>query len=149
MMVAFAVRSAGRRRRLLAVLFGGIAMGVFMAHHAEAQTALPEITVQPAPQPPKNLGQPDQKGTGDTKGNSDARGGDKPSFERLNQQMKRTVDETNPVLNTPPLDASSPDLKTGVVNIPGVQQQYGRNFGHSVVPYRPPPPVYSAPLGHR
>ncbi|WP_407112967.1 hypothetical protein [Bradyrhizobium sp. LMG 9283] len=46
-------------------------------------------------------------------------------------------------------DARSPDAKVGVVNIPGVQQQYGRNFGVSVAPFRPPPPVVSAPIGHR
>jgi hypothetical protein len=39
--------------------------------------------------------------------------------------------------------------KTGVVNIPGVQQQYGKNFGNSVIPYRPSSPVFSAPLGPR
>ncbi len=71
------------------------------------------------------------------------------SFDRLNQQLKRKVDETNPSVNSPPLDARSPDTKIGVINIPGVQQQYGKNFGHSVVPYRPPPLVYTSPLGPR
>jgi hypothetical protein len=53
-------------------------------------------------------------------------------------------------MNLPPIDARSPDIKTGVVNIPAVQQQYGRNFGISVVPYRPPPPVFSTPgMPHR
>jgi hypothetical protein len=65
----------------------------------------------------------------------------------LNQQMRRQVDQVDPSLNVPPIDAKSPDLKVGVVNIPGVQQQYGQNFGHSVVPFRPPPPVYSSSLG--
>ena len=45
--------------------------------------------------------------------------------------------------NTPPIDAKSQDLKVGVVNIPAVQQQYGRNFGVSAFPYRPPTPVYT------
>jgi hypothetical protein len=60
------------------------------------------------------------------------------------------VDRVDPVMNLPPIDARSPDIKTGVANIPAVQQQYGRNFGVSVVPYRPAPPVFSAPGGlHR
>jgi hypothetical protein len=37
----------------------------------------------------------------------------------------------------------------GIVNVPAVQQQYGQNFGHSVIPYWPPPPVFTSPLGHR
>jgi hypothetical protein len=72
------------------------------------------------------------------------------SMDCLNQKLRREVDRVNPAMNLPPIDARSPDTKVGVVNIPGVQQQYGRNFGVSVVPYRPAPPVYGAPLGpHR
>jgi hypothetical protein len=72
------------------------------------------------------------------------------SMDCLNQKLRREVDRANPTMNLPPIDARSPDTKVGVVNIPGVQQQYGRNFGVSVVPYRPAPPVFSAPLGpHR
>jgi len=52
-------------------------------------------------------------------------------------------------VNQPPIDARSPDTKVGVVNIPGVQQQYGGNFGLSVVPYRPPPLIYAPSLGGR
>uniref|UniRef100_Q07KZ8 Uncharacterized protein n=1 Tax=Rhodopseudomonas palustris (strain BisA53) TaxID=316055 RepID=Q07KZ8_RHOP5 len=66
----------------------------------------------------------------------------------LNQKLKREVDRVNPSLNLPPIDAKSSDLKVGTVNIPGVQQQYGRNFGVSVIPYRPPAPVFTPPL-HR
>jgi hypothetical protein len=64
-------------------------------------------------------------------------------------QLKRKVDQVNPIQNLPPLDARSQDIKVGTVNIPGVQQQYGQNFGHSVFPYRPPSPVYSSGLGRR
>jgi hypothetical protein len=71
------------------------------------------------------------------------------SMDCLNQKLRREVDRVNPTMNLPPIDARSPDTKVGVVNIPGVQQQYGRNFGVSVVPYRPAPPVYGAPLGPR
>lgn len=72
------------------------------------------------------------------------------SMDCLNQKLRREVDRVNPTMNLPPIDARSPDTKVGVVNIPGVQQQYGRNFGVSVVPFRPAPPAFSAPLGpHR
>lgn len=74
-------------------------------------------------------------------------GSDK-SFGCMNEKLKRQVDRVNPpVLNVPPIDARSSDLKVGTVNVPAVQQQYGKNFGISVVPYRPPPPVYVTPLG--
>jgi hypothetical protein len=129
------------RMAILAVpaIFGLLVMPV----QAEAQTPLPEITVQPpTPRSTDRIG-------GDGKGGGDAKGKDNNSFERLNQQLKREVDESNPIGNNPPLDARSPDTKTGVVNIPGVQQQYGKNFGNSVIPYRPAAPVYTSPLGHR
>jgi hypothetical protein len=74
--------------------------------------------------------------------------GSNRAIDCLNQKLKREVDRVNPTLNLPPIDARSPDTKTGVVNIPGVQQQYGKNFGVSVVPYRPPSPTFAAP-GHR
>jgi hypothetical protein len=119
-----------------------------MLARTEAQTRLPEVTVTAPSQPPRINDQLDHKGDGDGRSGTGGKGDDSHTLERLNRQLKRKVDETNPVLNTPPLDARSPDTKTGVVNIPGVQQQYGKNFGNSVIPYRPPPPVY-APLGHR
>jgi hypothetical protein len=68
----------------------------------------------------------------------------------LNQKLKHEVDRVNPpTFNQPPLDARSPDPKVGVINIPGVQQQYGKNFGVSAVPFRPPPAVFSSPVGRR
>jgi hypothetical protein len=67
----------------------------------------------------------------------------------LNQKLKQQVDRVNPSMNAPPLDAKSPDTKIGVVNIPGVKQQYGKNFGVSAVPYRPPPLNYGTSITHR
>jgi hypothetical protein len=75
--------------------------------------------------------------------------GSSRAMDCLNQKLKKEVDRVNPGLNLPPIDARSQDLKIGVVNMPAVQQQYGRNFGVSAVPYRPAPPVYSSPVGHR
>ncbi|MFD2183687.1 hypothetical protein [Rhodoplanes azumiensis] len=71
-------------------------------------------------------------------------GGDR-GFGCLNEQLRREVDRVHPSLNLPPLDAGSSDLRVGNVNQAAVQQQYGRNFGVSAYPYRPPPPVYAIP----
>ena len=60
------------------------------------------------------------------------------SFGCLNQQLRREADRANPITNVAPLDARSSDTRIGIVNLPGVQQQYGRNYGVSVMPYRPP-----------
>jgi hypothetical protein len=67
----------------------------------------------------------------------------------LNLKLKHEVDRVNPTITQPPIDARSPDTKVGVINIPGVQQQYGKNFGVSAVPFRPPPAIYSSPIGRR
>jgi len=75
--------------------------------------------------------------------------GQSKGFDCLNAKLRRDVEQVSPQLNLPPIDARSSDIKTGVINIPGVQQQYGRNFGVSAVPYRLPAPVYSGPLHGR
>ncbi len=122
---------------------------VAMLAQARAQTALPEITVSPPPQPPRIQDQLDRKDGGDGKSGAGNKGDENGAIDRLNRELKRKADETNPIGNVPPLDARSPDTKTGVINIPGVQQQYGKNFGNSVVPFRPPPPVFTSPTGRR
>jgi hypothetical protein len=102
--------------------------------HAEDRLNLPEITIMGSPPPPGASREPC----------TDAASSNDHSLGCLNRQLKRQVDQVNPSLNMPPIDAKSPDLKVGVVNIPGVQQQYGQNFGHSVVPFRPPPPIFNS-----
>jgi hypothetical protein len=73
--------------------------------------------------------------------------GSSRAFDCLNRKLREQADRVNPSMPAAPLDASSPDLKVGTVNIPAVQQQYGKNFGVSVMPYRPPPPIYNVPMG--
>ena len=75
--------------------------------------------------------------------------GQSKGFDCLNAKLRRDVEQVSPQLNLPPIDARSSDIKTGVINIPGVQQQYGRNFGVSAVPYRLPAPIYPGPLHGR
>ena len=69
------------------------------------------------------------------------------SFNCINEQLKRQVDRINPVMNVAPIDATSQDIRVGVVNQAAVQQQYGSNFGRSVIPFRPV--VVVPPLGPR
>jgi hypothetical protein len=112
-----------------------IAVGPLLVLPAQGgeQITLPEISV---PLPPTD---DDQK-----VGRIDGR-----TLERLNKQLKRKVDEINLTIDIPHLDARSPDISIGVINIPGVQQQYGKNFGLSAVPYRPGALVYSSALAPR
>jgi hypothetical protein len=134
-------------KRATIVTAGAMAMLAVTTPVTEAQTSLPEVIVRSPQQPPKIKDQLDHKDVDDGKAGAGAKSGDNKALDRLNDQLKRKVDETNPVGNNPPLDARSPDTKTGVVNIPGVQQQYGQNFGHSVVPFRPEQPVFTSPVG--
>jgi hypothetical protein len=102
-----------------------------MPAHAEEHTVLPEITVIGAP--PKNTAPPDTShpgagpasagptNSGHTRCGTATTGGDQ-SFGCLNETLKKHVDQINPVLNAPP---------------------------HSVIPYRPPSPVFTSPLGRR
>ncbi len=75
----------------------------------------------------------------------DVRIGDESAFGCINQQLRREVDRVNPSLNLPPIDARSPDVRVGNVNEAGVRQQYGSNYGRSVVPSRPSVPAYALP----
>jgi hypothetical protein len=71
--------------------------------------------------------------------------GDDRAFGCLNQQLKREVERVNPTLNLPPLDARSPDVRVGNVNEAAVRQQYGSNYGRSVIPFRPPSAGFVVP----
>jgi hypothetical protein len=71
------------------------------------------------------------------------------TYKCLNEKLQKQVDRVNPRMNIPPTDARSTDLKIGLVNTSAVRQQYGSNYGVSVVPFRPPLPTYSSALGRR
>lgn len=132
-------------RPLIHAMLIALPMHALVATSADAQEriALPQITVHP------NAPKTDMQKGGAGEGGAHTNSGNDASLDALNRRLKRKVDEVNPIGNDPPLDARSPDTKTGVVNIPGVQQQYGKNFGNSVVPFRPSPPVFGAPFGVR
>ena len=65
-------------------------------------------------------------------------GGEKtPNLICLNQQLQKTVENAQPIGNVAPLDASSPSVRLGGYNETALKQQYGPNYGKSVVPWRP------------
>ncbi len=129
----------------IGILAIAVSMSATLAAQAQQSTTLPEIRVPSPTTTPRQTG----PGPGPAVGSGapataprkdiapDVPPGGVKSFDCLNELMRRKADETNPTTIAPPIDAKSSDLKTGVVNIPGVQQQYGKNFGHSAVPFRP------------
>ncbi|MHC2255546.1 hypothetical protein ACVILK_005238 [Bradyrhizobium embrapense] len=148
------------------VMMLAVAVAGLSAMQAQAQTQtqtqqrtpLPEIVVGTPPSalnlnrdtsvgtPPStlNLNRDTSGGTGGAAARGSGGCGDAASLGCINERLKKQVDQVNPpVTNTPPIDAKSQDLKVGVVNIPAVRQQYGRNFGVSAFPYRPAAPVFS------
>lgn len=66
-------------------------------------------------------------------------GGEKaPNLSCLNQHLQKQADNVRPTANVAPLDAtSSPAVKLGGYNGMALKQQYGPNYGKSVIPYRP------------
>jgi len=74
--------------------------------------------------------------------------GQQPSpFDCLNQELQAQAESAageSPI--HVPLGAGSPSNTTGTFNQFGVAEQYGQNFGHSAIPYRPPVPVFSSPV---
>jgi hypothetical protein len=94
---------------------------------------LPQITIGGSRAPAQN-------GTGTQGGPADCnnvKSGSSEALACLNQQLQGKVDSVNPGTPTAPIDAKSSDLKVGTVNLSAVKQQYGKNYGVSVVPYRP------------
>jgi hypothetical protein len=156
------------QQQLLAASIVVLGLAGAHAQNNDNITALPPVNVAPAEQPPPlNVAPAEQpppqvlrpsprsesgpasqnasRSTTPCKGDGSA--ADK-GFGCLNQKLKNQVDQANSSATTPtaPFDAKSSDLKVGVVNVPGVQQQYGKNFGVSAAPYRPPM-AFGAPLG--
>jgi hypothetical protein len=134
-------------------LAASVALSVFAIPAAaqEPSTTLPPITVLPPAavlHSSTGTGAPSGAPSPDVCAN--AKSGSPLALDCLNDQIKQQVDQINPGLTTPtaPLDARSADTKIGIVNVPAVQQQYGQNFGVSVIPYRPAPLIYASPIWH-
>lgn len=75
--------------------------------------------------------------------NVDVGGALRTDFDCLNARFKGDVEAAQKGLpQFKGLDARSGDVALGVYNETAKRQQMGGNFGKSVVPLRPPPPVY-------
>ena len=61
--------------------------------------------------------------------------------EELRNQALAASGQSAPAV---PLGAGSTANATGTFNKSGVAEQYGKNFGVSVIPYRPTPPTFSS-----
>jgi len=67
------------------------------------------------------------------------------AFDCLNQQLQdQALAASGQNVPAAPLGAGSAPNTVGLFNPFGVAEQYGKNFGVSVIPYRPPPPVFSS-----
>ena len=140
-------------RLIMIVLVGSLGLVARVAAE-EHTTALPEIVIGgPANHPAADhpaANHPGANHPAEVDSCVEVEIGSSRAADCLNRKLKEEVDRVNPPsLNLPPVSAGSSDLKTGVVNIPAVQQQYGKNFGNSAIPFRPPPPVFAPSLGAR
>jgi hypothetical protein len=122
---------------VMSIVLAGFVICADEIHAQQTPERLPQVEVPGKKVPPQNS---ESCGTA-------ASGGSSQSLNCLNQQLKQKVDEVNPASVGAPLNAASPDTKIGIQNLPAVQQQFGPNYGRSVVPYRPAAPVYGTPLG--
>jgi len=84
---------------------------------AQDRLNLPEITIMGSPPPP------------DTQKPCTDAGSNDHSIGCLNQQMRRQVDQVNPSLNIPPIDAKSPDLKVAWSIFPAFSSNTARTLG--------------------
>lgn len=66
-------------------------------------------------------------------------------FNCFNQELQQQVQGTGKTAPAVPLGATSPSTAVGTYNEQSLKQQYGQNYGKSVTPYRPAPPVFNNP----
>jgi len=143
---ATGVETMRRLKSIGANIITALVGGLLACAQARAQSPAPSV---PLPPPTTQLSAPPPSGPpaeGTIGGGPPVQrcieveiGGETASgFGCLNQQLKREVERVNPSLPQAPLDARSSDLAIGIVNPAAIRQQFGQNFGHSGVPFRPP-----------
>jgi hypothetical protein len=73
--------------------------------------------------------------------------GEKPSpYSCINQELQQQAQGAPQSTPSLPLGADFPSNKVGTFNEQGVKEQYGQNFGKSVIPFRPPPLIFNNTL---
>ena len=108
---------------------------------APAFAQSPDAEVAPAPPRRETIIGGATAGLPDLQSCVDVEIGGSRSFGCLNERLKQAVERAHPGINAPPLDARSSDIRAGTANTGAVKQQYGPNYGISVVPWRPAPPA--------
>jgi hypothetical protein len=70
-------------------------------------------------------------------------------YDCVNRQLQDAT-RTRPFTSRDaPYSAASPDPAVNTFNEAATREQLGSSFGHSAIPQRPPPPVFTSPLvGH-
>ena len=72
--------------------------------------------------------------------------GSAQSYACINESQRELVEHQKQALGASVPNANSPAPQLGLYNQAATREQYGSAFGHSVIPQRPPPPVYTNPL---
>jgi hypothetical protein len=121
----------GVRRRVCGAALAAILLALVAGARAEdrGREQLPEpppILVAPAAGAKPALGAAQRPAAPDNC--VDVEIADEHSYGCLNADLKRRAESVPPSLNLPPIDARSPDVKTGVFSETAVQQQFGKNF---------------------
>lgn len=71
------------------------------------------------------------------------------TFDCLNEKLETESARIPKVPNIPPFDVRSKDVHLGIVNQSALRQQFGKNYGVSIYPYRPTEVYTGGPKPHR
>ncbi len=126
----------------VAAALGMLLMVPFFVHDAKAQATQGNGGSLTLPA----TGSQSPAGAGQTCVQAKIAGEAPPPYSCLNQQLQQEVQGAGAATPSLPLTASSPSNKVGTYNEQSIKEQYGQNYGKSVIPYRPPAPVYSSGL---
>jgi len=76
----------------------------------------------------------------------DVKIGDENYYNCLNERLRRLTLQPRFSSSDTAINAFSPAPQVGTFNQAATSERLGSAFGHSVIPQRPPPPVFSSPL---
>ncbi len=76
----------------------------------------------------------------------DVKIGDEQFYNCLNERLRRLTEQPRFSSTDTTLNAFSPAPQVGTFNEAATSERLGSAFGHSVIPQRPPPPVFFSPL---
>jgi hypothetical protein len=76
----------------------------------------------------------------------DVKIGDEAFYSCLNDQLRRLTEQGRFSSTDVPIGVTSPPNQVGTFNQAATAERLGTSFGHSVIPQRPPPPVFTNPL---